>query len=79
MPRFVVRALVEEGLVGIHLVASLMARIVIEYYEKMEPMLNARADWYNQAREQDKKSITEWKVKYLYNEIMKYREQHPDK
>jgi hypothetical protein len=35
--------LVEEGLVDIRLIESLMRRVVIEYYEKMKPMLDERA------------------------------------
>ena len=70
--------LVEEGLVDIRLVASLMARIVIVYYEKIGPMLDERSRLWKQARKQREQSLLVWRAEYLYNELMKYIEEHPD-
>ena len=76
--------LVEEGLVHINLIASLMARVVIEYGEKVVPMLHERALMWRQTRIQQGKSLLEmragaqWKAEYLYNELMKHLEAHPE-
>ena len=70
--------LVEEGLVDIRLIESLMRRVVIEYYEKMKPLLDARVQWYNIEREEREPVMLAWKAEYLYNELMKYIEEHPE-
>ena len=76
--------LVEEGLIDISLVASLMARVVIEYGEKVVPMLHMRAQSWRQTRMQQGKTLLEmragaqWKAEYLYNKLMKYLEEHPE-
>ena len=76
--------LVEEGLIHISLVASLMARVVIEYGEKVVPMLHERASMWRENRLEQGKSVVEmhvgaqWKVEYLYNKLMEYLEKHPE-
>ena len=76
--------LVEEGLIDISLVASLMARVVIEYGEKVVPMLHERAQLWRQTRMQQGKTLLEmragaqWKAEYLYHKLMKYIEAHPE-
>jgi hypothetical protein len=70
--------LVEEGLVDIRLIESLMRRIVIEYYEKMKPMLNGRTRMYNLERGDREPLLQVWKAEYLYHEMMEYIENHPD-
>jgi hypothetical protein len=75
--------LVAEGLIDISLVASLMARVVIEYGEKVVPMLHERAQLWRQTRMQQGKTLLEmragaqWKAEYLYHKLMKYIEAHP--
>ena len=76
--------LVEEGLIHISLVASLMARVVIEYGEKVVPMLHERASIWRENRLSHGKSVVEmhvgaqWKAEYLYDRLMEYLEKHPE-
>jgi hypothetical protein len=70
--------MVKEGLVDISLVWSLMGRIVIEYYEKIGPMLKERSRQWSESRSECEKSRLEWKADYLYYELMKYVENHPE-
>ena len=76
--------LVEEELIDISLVASLMARVVIEYGEKVVPMLHERAQLWRQTRMQQGKTLldmragAQWKAEYLYHKLMKYIEAHPE-
>lgn len=76
--------LVEEGLIHINLIASLMARVVIEYGEKVVPMLHDRAHMWRQTRMDQGRSLIEmragaqWKAEYLYNKLMTYLEEHPE-
>ena len=67
--------LVEEGLVDIRLISSLMARIVITYYEKLEPMLTERARRWRADREHMEQSELEWKAQSLYHTLMKHLEE----
>ena len=71
-------AMVKEGLVDIGLIWSLMGRIVIEYYEKIGPMLVERSRLWSESRAELEKSRLEWKADYLYHELMKYVEDHPE-
>lgn len=79
-----VGVLVEEGLVDISLVASLMARVVIEYGEKVVPMLHIRSQMWRESRKHQRKAQVQmhagaqWKAEYLYNKLMKYLEEHPE-
>jgi hypothetical protein len=79
-----VGVLVEEGLIDISLVASLMARVVMEYGEKVVPMLHIRSQMWRDARKQHGNTKVEmhagaqWKAEYLYNKLMKYLEEHPE-
>ena len=70
--------LVEEGLIDIRLVEKLMRRVVIEYWEKIGPMLYERARVWSQEREEQKPILQSWKAEYLYNELMNYLEEHPE-
>jgi len=70
--------MVKEGLVDISLVWSLMGRIVIAYYEKIGPMLKERSRQWSESRSEREKSRLEWKADYLYHELMKYVENHPE-
>jgi hypothetical protein len=70
--------LVEEGLVDIRLIESLMRRIVIEYYEKMKPMLDGRRRMYNLERGDREPLLQAWKVEYLYHELMKFLGENPE-
>ena len=70
--------LVEEGLIDIRLVEKLMRRVVIEYWEKIGPMLYERARVWSQEREEKEPILQSWKAEYLYNELMKYLEEHPE-
>lgn len=70
--------MVKEGLVNSSLVWSLMGRIVIEYYEKIGPMLLERSRLWSESRAEREQSRLEWKADYLYHELMKYLEEHPD-
>ena len=70
--------MVKEGLVDISLVWSLMGRIVIEYYEKIGPMLKERSRQWSESRSEREKSRLEWKADYLYHELVKYVENHPE-
>ena len=68
--------LVEEGLVDIRLVESLMRRVVIEYWEKIGQMLDERARLWSQERAEREQLLLVWKTEYLYHELMKYIEEH---
>ena len=76
--------LVEEELIHISLIASLMARVVIEYGEKVVPMLHDRAQLWRQTRMTQGKTLldmragAQWKAEYLYKELMKYMKAHPE-
>jgi TfoX/Sxy family transcriptional regulator of competence genes len=70
--------LVEEGLVDIRLVESLMRRVVIEYWEKIGQMLDERARLWSQERAEREQLLLVWKAEYLYHELMKYIEEHPE-
>jgi len=70
--------LVEEGLVDIRLVESLMRRVVIEYWEKIGQMLDERAHLWSQERAEREQILLVWKAEYLYHELMKYIEEHPE-
>ena len=76
--------LVEEDLIHISLIASLMARVVIEYGEKVIPMLHDRTQLWRQTRKDQGKTLldmrvgAQWKAEYLYNELMKYMKTHPE-
>jgi hypothetical protein len=70
--------LVEEGLVDIRLVESLMRRVVIEYWEKIGQMLDERAHLWSQERAEREQLLLVWKAEYLYHELMKYIEEHPE-
>ncbi len=70
--------LVEEGLVDIRLVESLMRRVVIEYWEKIGPMLHERARLWSEERAEREQILRVWKAEYLYHELMKYLEEHPE-
>jgi hypothetical protein len=70
--------LVEEGLVDIRLIESLMRRIVIEYYEKMKPMLDGRRRMYNLERGDREPLLHAWKAEYLYHELMKFLGENPE-
>ena len=70
--------MVKEGLVDIGLIWSLMGRIVIEYYEKIGPMLVERSRLWSMSRAEREQSSLEWKADYLYHELMKYVENHPE-
>jgi len=76
--------LVEEGLIHISLIASLMARVVIEYGEKVVPMLHDRALLWRQTRMDKGKSLIEmragaqWKAEYLYHKLVNYLEKQPE-
>jgi hypothetical protein len=70
--------MVKEGLVDISLVWSLMGRIVIEYYEKIGPMLVERSRLWSESRSEHEQSRLEWKADYLYHELMNYLEKHPE-
>ncbi|MHA2380846.1 MAG: DUF4760 domain-containing protein [Candidatus Thorarchaeota archaeon] len=73
-----VGVLVEEGLVDIRLVESLMRRVVIEYWEKIGPMLYERARMWDKERVEREQILIAWKAEYLYHELMKYIEEHPE-
>jgi len=70
-------------LIHISLIASLMARVVIEYGEKVVPMLHDRAQMWRQTRIDKGKTLldmragAQWKAEYLYTELMKYMKAHP--
>ena len=70
--------LVEESLVDIRLVESLMRRVVIEYWEKIGPMLHERARLWSEERAEREQILRVWKAEYLYHELMKYLEEHPE-
>ena len=70
--------LVEESLVDIRLVESLMRRVVIEYWEKIGPMLHERARMWSEERAEREQILRVWKAEYLYHELMKYLEEHPE-
>jgi hypothetical protein len=70
--------MVKEGLVDIGLIWSLMGRIVIEYYEKIGPWLVELSRIWNESRAEREGSRLEWKADYLYHELMKYVENHPE-
>jgi hypothetical protein len=70
--------MVKENLVDISLVWSLMGRIVIEYYEKIGPMLKERSRLWSKSRSEHEKSRLEWKADYLYHELMKYIDKPPE-
>ena len=76
--------LVEEDLIHISLIASLMARVVIEYGEKVVPMLHDRAQLWRQTRIDQGKTLldmragAQWKAEYLYIELIKYMKTHPE-
>ena len=70
--------MVKEGLIDISLVWSLMGRIVIIYYEKIGPMIAERSKLWSESRALHEKSRLEWKADYLYHELMKHLEEHPE-
>ena len=63
--------LVKEGLLNIRLVALLIAGVTRRFWEKFEPIIEEGREYYNAPR---------WlsETEYLYNELMKYMEEHPD-
>ncbi len=66
-----VGVLVKANLVDIRLISHLMSNSTKEFWEKVEPIVEeAREDWYGPGFLID--------TEYLYNELMKYSEEHPD-
>jgi hypothetical protein len=62
--------LVKEGLLNIRLVALMMAGMVLNMWEKLEPVIEE----YRSRTRTRMASESE----YLYNELMRYLEEHPE-
>jgi len=62
---------IKEGLIDIRLIALLMTLYVRGFYEKIAPYIDEIRRHYNKPR-----ILSE--AKYLYDELMKYLEKHPE-
>jgi len=66
-----VGVLVKANLVDIRLISHLMSNSTKEFWEKVEPIVEeARENWYGPG--------FLIQTEYLYNELMKYSEEHPE-
>ena len=63
--------LVKENYVHIRLIALLMTGMVVTFWEKQIPIVDEARKLRNRARD-----LSE--AEYLYNELMKYLEEHPE-
>ena len=63
--------LINENLVDVRLVAKLMSGPIIAFWEMHAPIINELRNYMNQPR-----MLRE--TEYLYNELMKYMEEHPE-
>ena len=63
--------LVKEGLVSIRLVALLISNPTIRFWEKFEPIIQDFRNYMSSQR-----NMTE--NEYLYNELVKYLDEHPE-
>ena len=63
--------LVKEGYIDIRLVALLMTGRIRVFWEKFEPIIDELREFHNYPR---------WmsETEYLYNELMKYLDEHPE-
>jgi hypothetical protein len=66
-----VGVLVKENLLDIRLFALLMTGQTKDFWEKLEPMVEEGREYFNYPR-----FVSE--TEYLYNELMKYIEEHPE-
>ncbi len=66
-----VGVLVKENLLDIRMVALLMTGQTKEIWEKLEPVVEEYREYYNYPR-----WVSEYE--YLYNELMKHLEEHPE-
>ena len=66
-----VGVIVRENLVGIRLISQLMSNNVKGFWEQVAPIVEeGREHWYGPNWIKD--------IEYLYNELMKYAEEHPE-
>ncbi len=66
-----VGVIVRENLVDIRLISQLMSNNVKGFWEQVEPIVEeGREHWYGPGWIKD--------IEYLYNELMKYAEEHPE-
>jgi hypothetical protein len=63
--------LVKEGLLEIRFLTGTIGGLLISFWNRIEPIIDEAREHY-----QNKKFLED--TEYLYNELMKYLEEHPD-